>query len=319
MTACAVCGSTALEPAYEVRDLVLEAPGAWSFARCANCGHGQLAPLPTDEALSALYASLYTPERVGWMEQIGASGWERDVQRWRAEAISGAFGEAGPTVLVDVGCGLGHFLGTLARVFPSARVVGVEVNPAAAATARGRDARIEVIERPFHELEPFEGGVDALSMNHLLEHLPDPAAALRGAARWVRPGGVIEVEVPRGDGLGPRVFGRWWWGHLPPQHLHLLSRDGLVRLLAEAGFTEVIAERTTAYPFPFVVALVLWVRFTVGSRSAYARNWLVRGPVVLGGFALLPSLILLDVVVMALSGLMGWGDVITVVARRARA
>ena len=59
----------------------------------------------------------------------------------------------------------------------------------------------------------------------MLEHLFDPGGALRKASAWLRPGGVIQAEVPNADWLIPKLLNRYfrlrgtnYVTHLSPMH-----------------------------------------------------------------------------------------------------
>jgi SAM-dependent methyltransferase len=96
--------------------------------------------------------------------------------------------------VLDVGCGDGLFFDTLAALDGVTLVEGVE--PAAALVSpegRHRD-RIHVV--PFDAR--FEPGrrYSLVLMLDVLEHLPDPAAALRRVASLLEPGGVFLATVP---------------------------------------------------------------------------------------------------------------------------
>jgi hypothetical protein len=79
----------------------------------------------------------------------------------------------------------------------------------------------------------------------VLEHLPDPAAALRRASGWARPGGAILVSVPNVAHWQARLTllrGRWPQedsGTFDASHLRWFTRDSLRTLLTGAGLRDV--------------------------------------------------------------------------------
>jgi SAM-dependent methyltransferase len=309
---CVVCSGTAARHQYVVQDLVLEGEGEWPFVLCSACGHGYLDPRPTDSALAAFYASLYTPRNTEIMRRVGESGFERRLQKRRVRAIRRAL-ERVPSRVMDVGAGLGFYLARLAAAFPDAEAIGVDASPQAAEA--GSRQGVQILAQPFENLEEQAGSVDVLCMNHLLEHLADPGSFLAKAHALLAEGGILQVEIPRLDGWARRLFGRWYWPHLPPQHLQLFSRQGLEDMIGQHGF-QVVSHHTSGYPATVLATLILCVRHTVGSRSRHAGNWLIRLPVVCVGLALLPVALSLDVLLAPVLDRAGGGDILTVVARR---
>jgi len=79
----------------------------------------------------------------------------------------------------------------------------------------------------------------------VLEHLPDPPAALRRAIGWARLGGAILVSVPNVAHWQARLTllrGRWPQeesGTFDATHLRWFTRESLAALLAGAGLRDV--------------------------------------------------------------------------------
>ena len=284
-------------------------------------------PRPDGDDLAALYASYYDDRVTGFMDRLNEGGMVRRFHGSRIAAILAGLSERPVRRVLDVGCGLGHFLVDLRdalrqRTGQPLEAIGVEPGSAsqeaadrlAATDADGPPAR--VLDRSIDDVELEPGSVDVLTMNHFLEHHPRPEAVLARAAELVAPGGLIEVEVPRLGGLPQRLFGRHWWLHIPPQHLHLFTRDGLPRLLRDAGFGQVLDVRTAGLPLQLTLGWRNWLRCTLGSRSRFAGKPLVQVPVQVAGYASLPLILLLDLLFGPLHSLLGGGDILTVVARR---
>ena len=67
----------------------------------------------------------------------------------------------------------------------------------------------------FSPAEPF----DAILLNHVFEHLPDPVAQLARMRELLRPGGRVVLVWPNPRGYGARRFGAAWFTWDPPRHL----------------------------------------------------------------------------------------------------
>ncbi len=97
---------------------------------------------------------------------------------------------------VEVGTGHGLFASLLLEHCPRWRTVGVDLSASSRAyTARTLEhhghppERWEIREGDIHRLPFADDQVDGLVCGEVLEHLEDPAAALRELRRVVRPGG----------------------------------------------------------------------------------------------------------------------------------
>jgi methionine biosynthesis protein MetW len=145
---------------------------------------------------------------------------------------------AGGSVL-DLGCASG---GLLAILRPrAAHLAGLELShSAAAAAAEVADHVVQgALEDPDLPFAP--GAFDLVVLADVLEHLTDPAAVLRRAIGWAKPGGAVLVSVPNVAHWQARLTlarGRWpaeERGTFDASHLRWFTRDALAALLADAG------------------------------------------------------------------------------------
>jgi SAM-dependent methyltransferase len=133
---------------------------------------------------------------------------------------------------IDLGAGSGEFIEWLARE-GIANVRGVDISPeqVAAASRLGRDVRLGDIEETL--AAAASGSFASIFMRDVLEHLERSSLAkvAAEAARTLRPGGTLFVQVP--NGYAARS-GPVWAGDLT--HVTLFSEDSLAQLLSAYGF-----------------------------------------------------------------------------------
>ena len=203
------------------------------FARCSACGHLQVDPMPVD--LTAAYA------------EAESEDYEAEEQGQRATAVRD-LSRLAPAVpargrLLDLGCWVGFLGSEAARA--GWQVTGVE--PSRWAAERARSRGIDVVEAPLLEAPLPEGGFDAVALGDVIEHFPDPGAALDRVAALLAPGGAVWIATPDAGSRLARALGPRWWSVIPT-HLHLFTRRSLTCLLGRHGF-EVIAIGTSPKTF----------------------------------------------------------------------
>lgn len=145
---------------------------------------------------------------------------------------------AGLRNILDVGCGSGFALDAARAA--GLKTYGIELTAMAAAEARSRGH--EVFSTLIENLdEHWKGHFDLISLNQLLEHVPDPVSLVKQCIPFLSSKGVIAIAVPASEGilrLNPWLAANW-----PPHHLshwrkidfeHLAQCCGL-RLLEMGG------------------------------------------------------------------------------------
>jgi SAM-dependent methyltransferase len=206
---------------------------------------------------------------------------------WTVHSFAGRRAHARPEVaalvlpqsrrILEIGCAEGALGASLeAR---GARVTGVEADAEAARVAATRLSR--VVARPFDEALPsLEGGFDTVILADVLEHLPDPLAALLTLRALAAEGAVLVVSLPNASHaavLGGALQGRWdlaLEGVVADDHLTWAGGAGWRRLL-EAGGWRVERAEPVRYASPRVAP---WARALTASglpaSEAEAIQWL---------------------------------------------
>ena len=104
------------------------------------------------------------------------------------------------TLVVDVGCGPGRFLGRLRVARPDLRCLGVDVGTGMLGAIE--DAQVRRVVGSADALPVRSQAADAAVAMHMLYHLPDPQAGLAELRRVVRPGGWLVVSANDYDADG---------------------------------------------------------------------------------------------------------------------
>jgi SAM-dependent methyltransferase len=229
---CAVCGAVAMVP-----HLAVSRTGDGSLAatttaygaapddivRCTSCGHMQVQELPAEEVLAEEYADVFDQAYIG--EEAG----QRATARRALDRIERHVGVGS---LCDLGTWVGFLPSEAERRGWSA--TGVEPSRFAAAYARDK-VGVDVTQGSIAQAELPAGSFDAVVMGDVIEHLPDPGAGVRRAARLLRPQGVLYLMLPDAGSAVARALGSRWWSVLPT-HVHYFTRASIARLLVANGF-----------------------------------------------------------------------------------
>ncbi|MBO8143316.1 MAG: class I SAM-dependent methyltransferase [Thermodesulfobacterium sp.] len=257
---CLLCNNEGMFLYNNLRDCLFEVPGIWAFRHCPNCGLVWLDPQPLPSELSKLYTQYYTHqvERASrkWLASLrnviktsilqtcfGYSMEQNKLLGWLFSLI-GPFKEiVGRSImwlkaqergrLLDIGCGNGQFLYRMREL--GWEVVGVEPDPEAVRIAKEQFG-LEIFEGNIEQVELPPNSFDAITMNHVIEHVSDPIGTLGKCYRLLKHGGKLVIVTPNIQSLGLHLFGKYWRGWEVPRHLFLFSPKSLRMCAERAGF-----------------------------------------------------------------------------------
>lgn len=257
---CPLCENPGAIKYENVVDGAYETPGVWDYRECKNCGWIWVDPVPTEESIPKLYESYYThsgeaPKR-RWpklrdqmLEHVWGTryGYTRVRKRgyfhkWlsklplisEAAAAKVMYLESQDSgKLLDVGCGSGMFLNRMRNL--GWHVEGIEPDPKAAELSEKRGIKI------FADLNSCgtqrAGYYSAITMHHVIEHVPSPLTYIKKCYELLAPDGVMVIMTPNAYSLGALLFGKHWRSLEPPRHLHVFGEKALSYAMTISGFS----------------------------------------------------------------------------------
>lgn len=264
-TSCPWCGlnlgTVVVRPQELIRWTAIGEPHPFSFKCCARCTLVYLDPRPVN--LNEVYQESYHAHSTSGRQHGCFKRWSRRMlmrvfmhyppplptgvasvlralwaKRWAKFAQEHGhmlvpWAGSGQGRLLDIGSGAGSKLCKYREL--GWRVTGVESDADAARTARESfqlDVREGFLERQAFPPESF----DAITLNFILEHVPDPRGLLTHCHQLLAREGILLVDVPNFDSGMRKLFGPCWTQYVLPQHW-LLPTEATVRMMvAECGF-----------------------------------------------------------------------------------
>jgi SAM-dependent methyltransferase len=203
--------------------------------KCDDCGHVWYHEQPDQAKLLSMYDAavpLYPNGRPDWDDRSSYEAIIAELARVRR--VCGM--RSGQPTLLDFGSGFGRW--------PRAAVdAGFRVSAFEPSRARGHAADV-----PFelvHELDALRGRTfDAVNVEQVLEHVPDPVAILEQIRTFCAPMTLIRITVPNflRPFEGNDVWAVWPFDGTrthtlaPFEHLHGFTPRSLDRVIVRAGF-----------------------------------------------------------------------------------
>ena len=270
---CALCGARGESLYQDLKDRLFGVPGKWNLKKCLNpaCGLIWLDPMPLEEDIGKAYINYYTHQDTNedrnrlrtrlfrfvkegyWAKKYGycndsVRGWNKllgdliylhplrhaeiDMMVRYLPAQSGR--------LLDIGCGNGKWLEFMQNL--GWLVEGIDSDRFAVDIAKNKGLPVH-----FGTLETqnySDNHFDAITMNHVIEHVHQPFRLLLECKRVLKPAGSLVVVTPNGESWGHSLF-RSAWLHLdPPRHLYVFSPRSLLRIAEKADFNNIAISTT---------------------------------------------------------------------------
>lgn len=166
------------------------------------------------------------------------TGYAPNLRRWMSENLSQLNPE---DRILEIGCGDASFTKDLARF--SKKVTAIDISSQQLALNREKYPETEFIAHDLAEPLPFSSDrFRAIWCSEVLEHLFDPAFALREMQRVLEPGGFVLVTVPYHGFFKNICIALFKWDHhFNPEypHIRFFTRNTLQTLCEKAGFASI--------------------------------------------------------------------------------
>lgn len=170
--------------------------------------------------------------------------------------------------LLEIGPGFGTFAELADKSGRFENVIVVERTPEMAKACRDRG--LNVIEKPIEEIEDELRRVDVAVAFEVVEHLFDPGEFLSRCANVLRPGGLLVVSCPNGEGFDIATLGAVSLA-VDPEHVNLFNPASLSRLAETCGFEILEVETPGRLDAEFVREAALSEKFDLTDQPFLHR------------------------------------------------
>jgi len=248
----------------------------WKVYRCPVCGLGFLDPRPSENEIENLYRSEYFSQRYDQGIDPSSKQYQKrlSAEQHRTKFIKSVKRSGN---LLDIGCGYGYFLDACRR--QGYQVQGLDVSDWAARYAIDI-LGISITIGKIGDIALPSASLDIITMWHFLEHAPDPHTALQKAKSWLKPDGILVIDVPNYEGTDAQKNWRDWDDWSLPYHYWHFTFSSLTRLLSQHGFkvikhkdyhSDVVKEKLKRIPIVSLFARLIAKMYSGTSVAVIAK------------------------------------------------
>jgi SAM-dependent methyltransferase len=230
---------------------VIDSKDGFDVIECENCKFKHIIPIPTPEELDKLYSDkYYSTEKPKYFKEV-----EEDLDWWEMTYHNyyEMFEKYYPKVnrrLLEIGSGPGYFLKCGKELGWDA--LGFE--PSKQAYEYSQSLGVKAVNEFFSEQNAGKyGKFDAVYMNTVIEHVPDPILLIKSIKRVLNPNGIICIIAPNDynplQNILKNNLGYKPWWVVPRHHINYFDFESIKKLLGRLGFE--VVESIGTFPMEF--------------------------------------------------------------------
>ncbi len=248
---------------------IVPIPQDISIVRCKRCGFYYTDPMPLwrEQDLHNIYDATYFPEMTRWWKRVKT----KDNPQRRLDTIEKHAAD-GISQFLEVGCGLGYGLEEATR--RGWAVNGQEVSQFFAEQVKKR-LGTKVFVGQLEDAHYPENYFDAVYVDSVLEHLPQPVEMLREIHRILKPHGIAYITVTNEDGFINR-FRRLLFKLTQPSRCPILSPLAYpIHLVGFTPDTLRLACKNVGFEVKTIVVCAgtdEWRKFRIQNMGCLLRN-----------------------------------------------
>jgi 2-polyprenyl-3-methyl-5-hydroxy-6-metoxy-1,4-benzoquinol methylase len=223
--ACPACHHTDYSPFLSCKDYTVSHE-TFQLVKCTNCGFVITSPRPEEDELPRYYQSqAYISHANRSLNLVDAvyKVTRRFTLQWKYNIMQ-KHSIRKPSSLFDFGCGTGDFL-------LECKKHGMNISGAEPSIRARNEAARKTGANIAPALNQIAGKFDAITLWHVLEHVPDLEATLVALKHHLEKEGTLFIAIPNYRSKDATRYGVHWAGFDVPRHLWHFSKDTMARLL----------------------------------------------------------------------------------------
>jgi 2-polyprenyl-3-methyl-5-hydroxy-6-metoxy-1,4-benzoquinol methylase len=258
---CFVCGQPGKQKYSDLYDPYYGNSKGWNISECTNasCGLLWLNPMPSKEEIGKAYESYYThtsqkktvlnfsflekaylalrrnyfPELSGFKKLAGYTVFLVPMLRQKFEFKVLYLDRVENGKVLDFGCGSGWLLDNLKQ--GGWDCYGLDFDSKAVDFCRSKGLKVSVGNIP--EQNYPDNYFDAITINHVIEHIHEVDELIRNCYLKLKKGGRLVIATPNTANWQHKLYGSYWFQLDPPRHLHIFNPENLGQVVKRNGFS----------------------------------------------------------------------------------
>ncbi|MCG8320723.1 MAG: class I SAM-dependent methyltransferase [Cytophagales bacterium] len=241
---CPICKGKDFNPYKKCKDFTVSGE-TFSIITCKYCGFKFTNPRPDESQLMKYYESsqyISHNNRSNSLINFVYKNVRKVTVRQKAKLLA-KFVKKG--YMMDYGCGTGEFL--KACQDRGWHIDGVE--PAQKAREQALQLTGARISGSIFDVDENEQQYDAITMWHVLEHIPQLDKTFMKIKQMLKRKGKIIIAVPNHTSPDAKMYDNFWAGYDVPRHLYHFDKNSLSGLLSKYNFEieTIIPQKLDAY------------------------------------------------------------------------
>lgn len=225
---CLICNNNNLKPFQSCTDYTVSHE-TFQLKKCENCGFVLTSPRPDDSSIGQYYLSenyiSHANKAASLIDKLYLIA-RIYTLNWKVKLL----GDPGINKkILDYGCGTGEFLSTCKKA--GWQISGIE--PSEKARRQAEQSTSIPIKESLND--ETESNFSAITLWHVLEHVPNLNEVLQELNRRLNPKGTMFIAVPNHKSQDAARYKENWAGYDVPRHLWHFSQHSMKLLLENNG------------------------------------------------------------------------------------